>query len=131
VSRAQEDAIRNVIERWNAGEREIDPDFTDPDAEVHSAMTGATYRGFGGIKEWMAEIDEQFDSWQISLEEFEEIGEDRVLGVGSVHFRGRGSGVEFDQPLGWIFSFSGVRMTEMRIFGAPDAARAAAASSSS
>ena len=131
MSIAHEDAIRTIIERWNAGVREVDADLTDPDAEVHSAMTGATYRGFAGIRDWMTEIDEQFDSWQIAIEELDDIGGDHVLGVGSVHFRGRGSGVEFDQPLGWIFRFAGERIAEMRIFGDHSAARSAAAELSS
>jgi ketosteroid isomerase-like protein len=122
VAVGREELIRDLFERWNHGDREIDPAAVDPDAEVRSAMTRATYRGYGGIKDWMAEIDEQFDSWQIAVEEMNELSGDRVMVLGSVRFRGRASGVEFDQPIGWIITFTGERVGEMRIF--PDHASA-------
>lgn len=127
MSGVQQAAIRDLIERWNDGEREVDEDLTDPDAEVHSAMTGFTYRGFAGIREWMSEIDEQFDSWRVTVEQMEDVGDDQVVAIGSVNFRGRGSGVEFDQPLAWTFRFKEERIVEVRIFGESEAARAAAA----
>jgi ketosteroid isomerase-like protein len=122
VAAQHQDLIRDLFERWNHGDREVDAAAVDPDAEVHSAMTRATYRGYGGIKDWMAEIDDQFDSWQLTVEEMRDLSDDRVLALGMVHFRGRGSGVEFDQPIGWIIAFAGPRITEMRIF--PEHAKA-------
>jgi ketosteroid isomerase-like protein len=122
VAAEREKLIRDLFERWNHGDREVDPAAVDPDAEVHSAMTRATYRGYGGIKDWMAEIDDQFDSWHLSVEEMRDLSGDRVLALGTVRFRGRGSGVEFDQPIGWLIAFGGQRITEMRIF--PDHAKA-------
>ena len=71
LSEAQQDLIRKIFERWNRGDREIDPAETDPEAEIHSAMTGFTYRGYDGVRKWMEEIDEQFDSWRISIEEID------------------------------------------------------------
>jgi ketosteroid isomerase-like protein len=122
VGAERQKLIRDLFERWNHGDREIDPVTIDPDAEVHSAMTRAIYRGYGGIKDWMAEIDEQFDSWRLTVEEMRDLPNDHVLALGSVHFRGRGSGVEFDQPIAWLIAFAGQRITEMRIF--PDHATA-------
>ncbi len=118
--------ILDLFERWNHGDREIDPTAVDPDAEVHSAMTRATYRGYGGVKDWMAEIDDQFDSWRLSVEEMRDLSGDRILVLGSVHFRGRGSGVEFDQPIGWIITFAGERIRDFRIFPDHESARNAA-----
>jgi ketosteroid isomerase-like protein len=126
VAAERQELILDLFERWNHGDREIDAAVIDPDAAVHSAMTRATYRGYGGIKDWMAEIDDQFDSWHLSVEEIKDLSGDRVLAFGSVHFRGRGSGVEFDQPLGWIIAFTGERVIEMRIFSDHERAREAA-----
>jgi ketosteroid isomerase-like protein len=126
VGAEREELIRHLFDRWNRGEREVDPSEIAPDAEIHSALTGFTYRGYGGIQDWQAEIDEQFDSWQLSIEQIDDLPGDRVLVIGDVQFRGRSSGVEFDQKIGWIFRFAGERMVEMRNFPDRASARSAA-----
>ena len=123
--------IHDLFDRWNRGIREVRPSEIAPDAEVNSALTGRTYRGYDGIAEWMAEIDDQFEDWKVSIEELEDVPEDRVLAIGQVHFRGRGSGVEFDQAIGWVLAFDGGRITEMTNFSDPESARNAAAAPSS
>jgi ketosteroid isomerase-like protein len=125
VSAQRQELIRDLWQRWNQGEREIDPAEVDPDAEVHSVLTRGTYCGYEGIKDWWAEIDDQFESWRLSIEEMSDLPGDRVLAIGYVHFRGRGSGVEFDQPIGWIVRFAGEKIAELTNY--PDHARARAA----
>ena len=122
----RQEFIRDLFERWNRGVRELRPAEIAPDAIVKLALTGGTYRGHDGIKKWMAEIDEQFDSWKVSIDEMEDRPDDRVLVIGSVHFRGRASGLEFDQPIGWMNTFDGDQVTEMHIFSDHSAARDAA-----
>jgi ketosteroid isomerase-like protein len=51
-----------------------------------------------------------------------ESGEGRLLGLGKVHVRGRTSGVEFDQPMGWLFAFAAERLIELTTI--PDHAQA-------
>ena len=107
MSDPHELVVRAIFDRWNRGDRELPPEEIHPDAVVYSAMTGNTFRGAEGIKEWMAEIDEQFDDWQLTIDEIRGVSADRLLVLGAVHFRGRASGVEFDQPMGWLVDFDG------------------------
>ena len=123
---AREELIRDVFERWNAGEREIDPTAVDPDAVVHSAMTNNSYTGYEGIRRWMAEIDEQFESWQISIDELRDVPNGSLVVLGRVHFRGSSSGVEFDQAIAWLICFAGERISSMRIFSGHERALEAA-----
>jgi len=126
VTEAREELIRDVFERWNAGEREIDPAAADPDAVVHSAMTNTSYTGYEGIRRWMAEIDEQFESWQISVDELRDVPDGSLVVLGRVHFRGRASGVEFDQSIAWLIWFAGERISTMRVFSGHERALEAA-----
>jgi ketosteroid isomerase-like protein len=112
----REQLVRRTFERWNSGERVLPPEEIHTDAVVYSAMTGNTFRGTEGIRKWMAEIDEQFDDWLLKIEEISAVPGDRLLVVGSVHFRGRSSGVEFDQPMGWIYEFKDDRICGLRNF---------------
>ena len=114
MSQERIDLIRRIFERWNAGEREINESDADPEVVVYSAMTNAEYHGYDGIRSWMAEIDDQFEDWRLSIDQFQDASEDRILVLGTVHVRGRTSGVEFDQPMGWLLRFAGERVIELR-----------------
>jgi hypothetical protein len=109
VASDREKLIRETWKRWNAGER--DPDqlgsgLTD-DFELHSALTGRVFHGRQGVSDWMAEIDGSFGAWRLHVDEVRPAGPDRYLVLGGVHLQGRGSGVEFDQPIGWVVEFEG------------------------
>jgi ketosteroid isomerase-like protein len=111
---SRQELVRRVLKRWNAGERAIDLLEIHPDVVFHSGLTNTTYRGHEGLLRWMAEVDEQFEAWHSSVDEFREVGEERLLALGSVHLKGRTSGVEFDQPMSWLITFAGDHVTELR-----------------
>lgn len=123
---ALEELVRRNVERINAGEREIHEEDTDPDCEIHSAMTGAVFRGYDGVRSWLQEIDEQFETFRTGLDEFFPAAGDRLLALGSIHFRGRGSGVELEVPVAWLYEFRGDRIFRMTTFASHDEGRRAA-----
>jgi ketosteroid isomerase-like protein len=111
--------IKLAFERWNSGDREIDFDTIDPEIEMHTPLAstrGVPYRGHEGFRQWLADIDEQFEVWELRVEEWREIEGDRVLGLGALHARGRGSGVELDQPMAWTFSFRAGKLSRFEVF---------------
>jgi ketosteroid isomerase-like protein len=118
---SREELVRREFDRWNV-EREIDPQIFHHDVVLHSGMTNATYHGHDGVRRYFAEIDDQFEDWHLSIDEFRDAPEERLLVLGSVHLRGRGSGVEFDQPVAWLLTFAGDQVTEVRAI--PDRAEA-------
>jgi uncharacterized protein len=123
------EVLRRAFERWNAGDHSIDYDTIDPDVELYSPLAstrGGPYRGHDGYMQWLADIDEQFDRWELRVEEWIELGDDRVLGLGVIHARGRGSGAELDQPVGWLFSLRDGKLIRYDAFYDHDEARRAA-----
>ena len=125
MSNERRDFLQTVFDDWNAGNREI-PDGTSEDFVLHSALTGLTYEGHDGIRRWMAEIDDQFDSWQLRIDEFRDVGEEWLMGLGAVELRGRASGIEFEQQTGWLVRFEGDESVEMRLFPSRETAIEAA-----
>jgi ketosteroid isomerase-like protein len=122
MSQENIELMRRTFERWNAGEREVDPEIADPEMVVYSAMTDSAYHGYEGLRRWMAEIDDQFDDWSLSIDEFRGASEGRLLALGTVHVRGRTSGVAFDQPMALLLAFAEGRLIELRTI--PDHAQA-------
>ena len=118
--------VRNLVERFNSGDREIREEEIDPEGEVHSALTGAVYRGYEGFRTWMREIDDQFDTWRLSLEELIDLSDGRILGLGAIHAKGRGSGVELDTEVAWLYEFRDHRLIRMATYLSHEDGRRAA-----
>ena len=100
--------VKLAFARWNSGERDVDFDTIDPDVELHTPLSstrGGPYRGHDGFRQWLADIDEQFEEWELEVDEWRPLDDGRLLGLGSIHAKGRGSGVELDQELAWLFAF--------------------------
>jgi ketosteroid isomerase-like protein len=116
MARTHVELVYDVFERWNRGERDPRPDEIEPDFEVVSRLTNQVYRGAAGIRDWVADVTESFDQWNLRLDEVRELGDDRLLGLGRLQIRGRGSGVDLDQPAAWLFQFRGGRMARMETF---------------
>src|SRR5690348_9608717 len=117
--------VRVLADHWNRGARSALTRYFDPAVELESplsSVSGTPYRGHAGIEAWTRDLDEQFSVWQLRLDEVREVG-DIVIVIGGVHGRGRGSGIEFDQPSAVVVAFgSDHRITRARIYADVDAA---------
>jgi hypothetical protein len=113
MSRENVETVRRLAEHWNGGDHRLPPELLDPAIELESPLSsvrGESYRGHSGMEEWSRSIDEQFDEWRLSAAELHEVG-DAVLAIGVAHIRGRGSGIELDQPAACILDFGADRPT--------------------
>jgi ketosteroid isomerase-like protein len=131
ISPDLEQRIRDAFATWNRGEHTFDPRWTDPDVEIHSAaanLSGTVYRGREGLERWVSDMEEAFDEWQLELHELDEVAPGRVLGIGAIHLRGRGSGATVDQPCAWLLDHVDGVLTRFEPFpNRVDEARAIAA----
>src|SRR6185503_15306835 len=71
---------------------------------ARSAVEGA-YRGHDGVRRFMADNVENFEKFEPNYPDIRDLG-DRVLAIGTIHVRGRGSGVETDIPAAGIATFN-------------------------
>ena len=114
--------VREAFDRWNSGDREVDLETIDPEVELHGPLAstqGAPYRGHEGVRQWLADIDGQFGVWELRVDQWRELEDGRVFGLGSIHARGRGSGVELDQPMAWLFAFRDGKVIRYEAFYDP------------
>lgn len=102
--------IREVWRRWNEGERVYNPEVIDPEIEIRSALTGETFAGEEGLNRWVAEIDDQFEAWELSIDRIDEPSADAFVARGRIRARGRQSGLDLDQAVTWRVAMRGGRM---------------------
>ena len=106
---------QSVFSRWNAGERTFPDEEIHPDVVLVSRILGKAVRGRAGVRQYLREIDEQFDEWTMAIEDWRDAG-DYVAALGHVRFHGRRSGVAFDQPVGILFEFRGRQLLRFETF---------------
>jgi len=88
-------------------------EYADPDVVLESAIVsgaeGSAYRGYDGLRAWAADSDAAFEELRTVPEEFRDL-DNRVLMLGRVFGRGRGSGVAVESPIAFLTTFRGGRI---------------------
>jgi ketosteroid isomerase-like protein len=133
VSRENVSAARRAHQAFNLmfthGEGDL-YELLDPHVEwspLSSALEGISYQGEDGVRAWMEEMRREWDFFETRPEEFQDLGDERVLVLGTWGARGRGSGVELDsQAAAWLMGFKAGRVTRLQTFSDRDAALEAA-----
>lgn len=119
------DVVRASWDAFNRGARDELVELFDPDLEIDSplaAFRGRPYRGREGFRDWFRDVDESFKGFDMHLDEVRELPDGRVLGLGSIRFVGRGSGLELDQEFAWLVTFEGDLIRKLKVL--PDQAKA-------
>ena len=119
MSQENVEAYRQGMKAINSGDVEGALRFIDADVtfEPLRAPVQGAYRGHSGIREWFADTVESFDSFRINHTDIRDLGDGRVLAIGTLHVRGKGSGIETDVPTAAIASFRGGRMVSLKDYG--------------
>jgi ketosteroid isomerase-like protein len=102
------EVVRAFVERWNSGVREVPTQDVDPGVVLEtpfSSVSGKPYRGYAGVEQWLRDVDEQFSLWRVHIDELRAEG-NAVIALGSVHGKGRVSGIELDQPNAIVVEFT-------------------------
>ena len=82
----------------------------DPEVEWHSALLmslqgeAAVYRGHEGMREFFRDLDAVLDEIHAEYSEVRDLG-DRVVAIGRIRQRGKGSGAETESPIGSVIDF--------------------------
>jgi len=86
-------------------------------------LEGTRYKGEDEVRGWIEGIKREWEIFETRPQEYRDLGDDRVLILGTWRARGRSSGVELDsQPAAWLLQIEGGKITRMQTF--TDRARA-------
>jgi len=82
---------------------------------ARSAVEG-TFVGHDGIRAFFADNAMNFEVFQGRYEDVRDLGEDRVLAIGTMHIRGRGAGIETDIPVAGIATYREGKLSKWEDF---------------
>ena len=105
MSQENVDAFRRATEAMNRGEVDI-PGLIHPEVVFEPLRSGTEgpFVGHDGIRRFLADTEDMFEIFQPSYTDVRDLG-DRVLAIGSIRMRARGSGVETDVPSAAIVEY--------------------------
>jgi ketosteroid isomerase-like protein len=96
---------KRQMEAFNRRDAESFLAFLPSDCEWRPFFTGdvegGVFRGHDGIGAWFAELDELFEDIHAEVLEVRDL-EDRVVVLGTLRGRGRGSGALVESPVGIV-----------------------------
>jgi ketosteroid isomerase-like protein len=121
MSNGNLELARRSLEAWEQRDADWFVDNTTPDFEfVPAVITGVVGQGGavkGGeeIRQFFAELDDPWESFVTDEVDYREIDE-QVVCIGRLHAKGRGSGLELDQPVAMVLWFRDGKIARARSF---------------
>jgi uncharacterized protein len=117
------DIVMRGIDAYNAGDVETMLELTDPEVTmvpVRSLLEGGEYRGHEGIRRFMTDMDEDWESRRVEVEEILDT-DDGVLVLGTFAATGR-SGTEVSYPVAWHSRYRDGKLWRMQAYSDREAA---------
>ena len=119
-----------MLDAWNRGDFETVIGGLADDVEwvpvtITSVEGGSTFRGRDGVREFFEQWAGTWEKWELDLDDWRDLG-DRIVALGRVHARGRGSGLDLDQTAAYVFDFREGRLARGESFFSHEEALAAA-----
>ena len=121
---SEAELARRGVEAFNRGDVEALIEQADPELRlvpVRSLLEGGEYRGHEGIRQYIADMDEDWQQSEIVIDEIAEAA-DGVLVVGTFTFVGR-SGNEVSQQIAWHTRFRDGKLLSLVAYTDQESAR--------
>ena len=119
MSAANVELAREVYGAWTRADFDALETMVAEDLEfvpaVAAAVEGGSVRGRDEVRAFFERLSETWETFQVEPDEFREVG-DRVLILGHVRAKGRGSGLEPDQQMFNVLWFRDGKIARMQSF---------------
>src|SRR5436190_23683230 len=106
MSRANVEVVRSLFAALNSGDRERAIGFAHPEVVLdatRNVFNPKTYVGKAGLRQWLIDMDDVWEGMHSEQNEFIDAG-DRVVVIGRLVGKGKGSGVEVRGPTATILT---------------------------
>jgi ketosteroid isomerase-like protein len=122
VSEAKFEIVRAVLRAIAEQDVATLVELCDPDIEfvpILAALEGRSYHGHDDMRRWVDELNDQWEVFEPSAEEFRDLGKD-VLALGGWHARTRETGAELAyKPAAWVARIEDSKVVRWRAYTDP------------
>lgn len=121
-----EELVREAIDAFNRFDREAVEKLLTSDFELVSPMAdirGGPYKGHAGAHQWVDDLEENFESLELTVEAVDRVRGDRYLVLGRARIEGRTSGLSYDERFAWVMDLRDERIRRVWLLFDQDEAR--------
>jgi ketosteroid isomerase-like protein len=131
MSQENAESLRAFLETWSSAAgnlatwnwAEVDFSILDPEVTYEDTTlpdhVGETYRGLDGVARATNRWIEPFEELRVELEQI--VGAaDRLVSIHRVRARARHTGIEFDGPITYLWTFRDGKVIHFRSYREPD-----------
>jgi uncharacterized protein len=119
MSQENVEIVERAMEAFNRRDLDAYDDLFTPDFEwlpaLPSNVEGDGYVAREGVERYFGEINETWEEFRVVAEEYRDLG-GRVLMLGRMEGRGRGSGVKVDAQLAAVWDFRDGRISRAPVY---------------
>jgi ketosteroid isomerase-like protein len=83
---------------------------------LKAVLEGTVYEGHEGLRDWLVEIAEDWESQDVEVHEVHELDSGEVLLEARLHIRYRGSGLEVEEMGAWLCEFRDGLVSRIRFY---------------
>jgi uncharacterized protein len=112
MSEENVEVVRTVLAAWGRDEEQSVFPLLDPEVVFDASrrrVNPNTYVGMEGLRDMLADRDEVWEEFRTEPQQFVDAG-DRVVVIGRWVGKGKGSGVEVQQPTAHVFTLRDARV---------------------
>jgi ketosteroid isomerase-like protein len=123
------DLIRQGVAALNRRDAEGMLETLHPDVRLEplrAVLDGTVYRGHAGLREWLDDMQEDWEYQRVELREVRALESGQALVDAVLHVRYRTSGVEVTAPGAWLCDFRDEAVSRIRFYRDTESAVAAA-----
>jgi len=124
MSQQNVELVRRFLDAFNARDADTLVRLSAEDCEwrpFRAQLEGIVYRGHEGVRQFLSDMDEDWETFRIDAIEFHDRGE-RVALIGQVRARGRGSSMEIESTAGFVHELDHGRIRRLTSHSDVDAA---------
>jgi ketosteroid isomerase-like protein len=127
MSQANVDTFRRGSDAISRGDPLDIPEIVHPEVVFEPLRSGTEgpFEGHDGMRRFIVDTEEMFELFQISYTDIRDLG-DRVVAIGKIRMRSRGSGIEADVPSAAVAEFRDGLLWRYKDYGNARLALAAA-----